>query len=135
MSDLPEWHNDVAMYSWLGSHLEGLPTTRVPYLEIAKQAAREGDPEPLRKITPDRAEFIFSPPWPKGKHRPSKEVAMSHAARMEAAARDVVRIRSLWREHYGKIKRHPDATWFAAQFWDVDEEKLRERIKAPNKNS
>jgi len=131
---LPEWDDDLGMLSWLMDEFynQHQPQTGEPYIEIAKLRAREGDPEPLRSLVPDLAEFIFAPPWPRGKHKPSRGRPMSDAAKMAAAEREVVFIRGLWRQHYGKIKRYPDATWFAAYTWGLDEEELRDRLKSPH---
>jgi len=125
VTDPPDWHDDAAMFHWLDAELEVRPPEPpfAEWPEIAKEIARTGNPEPLRKLYPEIAEFIFSPPWLKGKHR-SRPTRLRRTDLIALAARDAARIRKLWREHYGKIKRSTDAVFFAVQLWDIPEEDL-----------
>jgi hypothetical protein len=68
------------------------------------QQARSGNPEPLRKLYPQFADCIFSPPLKQGKTYP--EQPEFDVARV--AARLTRSIRALWLAQYGRKRRERD---------------------------
>ena len=69
-------------------------------LDFAKWLARAGDPEMLRELLPDYADFIHTPPRAKYA-RKQQTLAPTAKVGAEIAAR----IRKLWAQQYGKEAR------------------------------
>ena len=93
----------------------------------AKTSARVGNLKPLRKllsiIDPEIAGFINEPPRVRGQRRPQGSSWEQMQAQSDAddMARNVERVREIWKRHYrGRWKRHagdgPSATEIVAAY-------------------
>ena len=102
-------------------------------------SARNGNLEPLRKMFPEHAEFIQELPLGRGQHKPKRltgtDWIKQYVADTDAflAVRVVKEIREIWREKYGKWKRHDgqvSAEEIAGAYLDMTEDEVRAAIKA-----
>jgi hypothetical protein len=112
--------------------------------------AEHGEIEPLRAAlveltkNPKITRFINLPKrptrarWPVHPARreifdPDDELRLCRSECIRWAADDVVRIRSLWRKHFGKKRRRSSDGWsaveLAARRWDVSESQIENRLK------
>jgi hypothetical protein len=123
-NSLPPWDDDQAMFDWVDRILNDEEITlyqsrnqsddtnlRAKVAALVErdrdaadiEAAWKGDIEPLRKKYPRLAPFLALPPlrkrnaWHKA-HQQEPTVA-------DLIAFDVMRIRALWRKHYGRVNR------------------------------
>jgi hypothetical protein len=100
---------------------------------ICLNQARHGNIGPLRefirKRDPKLAEFINLPKRKKGVRFPKDK----SSDKVDLAVADVGRIRSLWKKHFGRLKRPKNdplaAEQIAADWWDVEVEDVIERIR------
>jgi hypothetical protein len=99
--------------------------------ERAMRVADEGDIEPLKKLYPHLARFLFPPVGStKGDRRPKDPYKGSIWAK--AAAADAVMIRAIWLESYGvwKRRKEPTAAGIAAGLYDgVDVRSVKTALK------
>jgi hypothetical protein len=107
----------------------------VSKLERAKRLARAGNVGPLRSLYPEIAEFLYPPKLKKGQRRSYRnETTIFARFGLSAVAEDVERIRTLWRQHYGRWKRRasdgPSAEQIAGLRHDLSESDVRAAIKA-----
>jgi hypothetical protein len=70
---------------------------RLARLDDALWAARAGEAEPLRKLHPHLAPFLYPPKLGRGQKYPKTR-------RVQEAVGDVPRIRQLWRDNYPQWK-------------------------------
>jgi hypothetical protein len=129
---LEEWTN--AALNAFGLQDDDLPLETLPQmspaqwrreaLTIALADARRGNPEPLRRLFPALAEFIHSPPRPRGQRRPQTD-GYSQLP-LENALHNVRDIRTIWQEHFGKSYRSaaPTAVAIAARRHGLSEDEL-----------
>jgi hypothetical protein len=90
---------------------------------FAMSEAREGNPERLRQLYPELAEFIHSPPPHKRGRRPYAESGQIR----EMALSEVPAIHQIWRQHFGKsyAPHHgPTALEIAARRYGLTEAEL-----------
>jgi hypothetical protein len=128
-SDLPPWEprknrsradqerNHRWMTRWVNEELDRMTweetrkdlagenaLTPLEYKSWAIERAKDGNIYPLRDIYPDLAPFLHPPKLKRGQRFP-KYVGYDP---LQAAAKDVKRIRALWQKHYGKKNRPRD---------------------------
>jgi hypothetical protein len=138
-SELPPWragideHKRRQMEVWVNRRLDELTKpTGDEWLwclknleELAVQAAEERDLEPLRRQFPKHARYINLPKLKRGNHfKDPTEVWL------QRALEDVPRIRSIWKEHYGKTNRPQGeltAEEIAARRWNLTQDEIRKR--------
>ncbi len=101
-------------------------------LQLAKSAARDGNPTRLRRMFPEAAEFINPPRRRRGARCRRVDWSLEYE-RLRSAIDDVYRIRSLWKQHYGRWKR-PDsddiqAEAIAGKRHGLAERQVREAMK------
>lgn len=88
-------------------------------------AAENGDIEPLRKMFPLLAPYLYPPKRKRGGQSSAPLAGLQ--TKLVYAVVQVPRIRALWRQHYDKKNRRKDETsaeWFAARLWGVTEDEV-----------
>jgi hypothetical protein len=117
---LPAWDDNQAMFDWVDriltdedetklyrdqgddTSLKATIATRHPYA-ADMEAAWNGDLGPLRRRYPHLTAFLSLPPLRKRKAR--RKAHQPDPTPADMVAFDVMRIRALWRKHYGRVNR------------------------------
>lgn len=118
--------------------LKQVKVSRQLLLERAMAKARRGNPEPLRKMYPEIAEFIREPEKVQGQRRPytrlrEDNVFSEHAREMDEyfACKDVDLLRKhIWPQHYGRRRGGPSAEEIAAKHRGMSVEEVKRALKA-----
>ncbi len=141
---LPSWHDDDAMKAWLNTMLDRMfdvmwweiCLVHIPPEVLAESAERRpieeaerGNINPLRDAYPHLTPFLHPP-----KRRRGQRLPKAKPKGLEAAVADVSRIRDLWRQHFGRVKRRQgelSAEEIAAERNKLEFEKVRTALAHP----
>ncbi len=99
-------------------------------VSAAKQQARCGNLEPLRKLVPGAEDCISEPPRKRGQTRLQRQQA-AHRERLARGVKVADRLRDLFRHDFGRSQRHikPTAVELAARLTGVDGDELAKAMK------
>lgn len=153
---LPPWSDANKMARWLDEQLDLLfakdaalarARRQQPYTDkekellfgdagVAKEALEFGNVEPARRLLsldhPLLVPLLNLPARRRGQ-RYAKPAALDlRKARLDIACMEVGRIRSLWRQHYGRrnrARRLGNAEAFAAARWNISEDAIVDALK------
>jgi hypothetical protein len=133
---LPKWRDNNAMKAWVNTMLDRIfdviwwEVCLEPFayhdehcVTCALKEAERGNIKPLRDAYPHLTPFLHPP-----KRRRGQRLPKAKPKGLEAAVADVSRIRDLWRQHFGRVKRRQgelSAEEIAAERNKLDVEKVR----------